>query len=170
MKAPASSALPALGEERGERTRAPSPGSAEARAREAHGRFDWRTIARHQAGALASAALDFGVMIALVQSFGVSPVASTAAGASAGAIFNFALGRRWIFQSKGRAGMGSQAIRYSVVSLASLLLNTFGEFVVHDLLRVQYVAARLIVAVLVSLAWNYPLHRAWVFAARAREA
>jgi putative flippase GtrA len=60
--------------------------------------------------------------------------------------------------------MRSQVLRYGIVSIASLLLNALGEFVVHDRLRVQYVAARLVVAVLVSVAWNYPLHRAWVFA------
>jgi putative flippase GtrA len=165
VKARLSSALPALPAERGELVRAGAPERA------LRSYLDWRTIAKHQAGALATAVVDFGVMIAAVQSLGLSPVTGTVAGAAVGAAVNFTLGRRWIFPTGGPVRMHPQAVRYGIVSLASLLLNALGEFVMHDLLRVQYVAARLVVAILVSVAWNYPLHRAWVFApSRSREA
>jgi putative flippase GtrA len=151
--------------ERGESVRADSP------ERDRRGYLDWRTIAKHQAGALAATVVDFAIMIAGVQGLGLSPVTGTVAGAAVGAGVNFTLGRRWIFPTDDPARMHLQAVRYAAVSLTSLLLNALGEFVLHDLLRVQYVAARLVVAVAVSLAWNYPLHRAWVFApARSREA
>jgi putative flippase GtrA len=163
VKARLSSALPALRVEHG--------ASVHTDSRDHRRHPDWRTLAKHQAGALASTAVDFGVMIAVVQALGLSPVMGTVAGATAGASVNFTLGRRWIFPTGGPTRVHPQAVRYAVVSLASLLLNALGEFVLHDLLRVQYVAARLVVAVVVSIAWNYPLHRAWVFApARSREA
>jgi putative flippase GtrA len=147
---------------RGESVRADSP------ERDRRSYLDWRTIAKHQAGALA---VDFAVMIGVVQGLGLSPVTGTAMGAAVGAGANFTLGRRWIFPTDDPARMHLQAVRYAAVSLTSLLLNALGEFVLHDLLRVQYVAAGLVVAVAVSIAWNYPLHRAWVFApARSREA
>jgi putative flippase GtrA len=165
VKARLSSALPALPAERGEFVRA---GVSE---RSVRSYIDWRTIARHQAGALAATIVDFGVMIAVVQGLGLSAVTGTVAGATVGAGVNFTLGRRWIFPTGDPVRMHLQAVRYGIVSVASLLLNALGEFVMHDLLRVQYVAARLVVAVLVSVAWNYPLHRAWVFApSRSREA
>ncbi len=129
----------------------------------------WKLIARHQAGALVATVVDFGTMIALVH-FGLSPVVGTAIGASCGATANFTLGRHWIFPADTPARVQQQITRYALVSAASLGLNTLGEFVLHDLLHMQYVVARLVVAVLVSLAWNYPLHRAWVFASRAHEA
>ncbi len=129
----------------------------------------WRVVARHQLGSLATTAVDFGVMISLVH-LGLTPVAGTAIGATSGAVMNFTLGRHWIFPANSPGRVDRQAIRYALVSAASLGWNTLGEFVVHDLLRVQYVVARLIVAVVVSLGWNYPLQRAWVFASRAREA
>jgi putative flippase GtrA len=129
----------------------------------------WRVVARHQLGALVTSAVDFAVMITAVH-LGLTPVAGTAIGASCGAVTNFTLGRQWIFPADAPARMHSQAVRYAIVSATSLGLNTLGEFVMHDLLRVQYVVARLIVAVIVSLGWNYPLQRAWVFASRAREA
>ena len=129
----------------------------------------WRVVARHQIGALVATAVDFGTMIALVHA-GLSPVAGTAIGASCGATANFTMGRHWIFPADTPARVHRQITRYAIVSAASLGLNTLGEFVMHDVLHMQYVVARLIVAVLVSLAWNYPLHRAWVFASRAHEA
>ena len=129
----------------------------------------WRVVARHQLGSLVTTGVDFSAMIALVH-LGLTPVAGTAIGATCGAVTNFALGRHWIFPADAPARVHRQAVRYAIVSAASLGLNTLGEFVMHDLLRVQYVVARLIVAVVVSLSWNYPLQRAWVFASRTREA
>jgi putative flippase GtrA len=123
----------------------------------------WRVVARHQAGALAATVVDFATMIGCVHA-GLAPVAGTAIGASAGAVTNFQLGRRWIF-AKGTAGkIPVQAARYAAVSVASLGLNTLGEFVLSNLLHVQYVLARVVVAAVVGVGWNFPLHRSWVFA------
>lgn len=123
-------------------------------------------MARHQLGALAATLVDFAVMIGCVHA-GLPPVAGTAVGAGSGAVANFSLGRHWIFPAGSPERVRRQAVRYAVVSLASLALNTLGEFVVHDVAHVQYVLARVVVAGVVGLAWNYPLHRAWVFAPRS---
>ena len=109
--------------------------------------------------------VDFGTMIACVHA-GLPPVAGTAIGAGCGAVTNFTLGRHWIFPTRTPGRLDGQALRYGVVSLASLALNTLGEFVVHDLAHVQYVIARVMVSGVVSLGWNYPLQRGWVFAPR----
>ena len=120
------------------------------------------TLAKHQAGALVATAVDFSVMIAMVEVFRRSAVTATAIGAACGALTNFTLGRRWIFpRHDGKAG--AQAVRYAAVSLGSLLLNTLGEALVNGVLRVPYALARLLVAVFVSVAYNFPLHRAFVF-------
>ncbi len=125
----------------------------------------WRGVARHQAGALVATLVDFGTMIACVRA-GLPPVAGTAIGASCGAVTNFSLGRHWIFRVVSPGRIQGQALRYAIVSLSSLALNTLGEFVVHDVAHVQYIVARLIVAGVVGVGWNYPLHRGWVFAER----
>jgi putative flippase GtrA len=122
----------------------------------------WRVIARHQLGALAASVVDFLVMIGCVHA-GLVPVAGTAIGATCGAVTNFTLGRHWIFRASTHGSAPRQAGRYAVASFTSLALNTLGEFVVHDVAHVQYVVARLLVAGFVGLAWNYPVHRAWVF-------
>lgn len=125
----------------------------------------WRVLARHQLGALVATLVDFGTMIACVHA-GLRPVSGTAIGAACGAIVNFTLGRRWIFPTGSPRRLDRQALRYAVVSLSSLGLNTLGEHVAHDLAHVQYVLARVLVAGVVGLGWNFPLHRGWVFAPR----
>ncbi len=119
-------------------------------------------LGRHQAGALVATAVDFGAMILLVEAAGVSPVLATAVGAACGAVTNFAMSRGWIFP-KHDGNTAGQAGRYAAVSAGSLALNTAGEALVHGVLGVPYLLARAIVAVLVSVAYNFPLHRAFVF-------
>ncbi len=121
-------------------------------------------LRRHQAASAMSAAVDFGVMIACVSGLGLGPVAGTVWGASAGALTNFSLGRHWIFEAHERA-WAPQALRYAAVSAASLGLNAAGEYLVAVRLGVAYVAARALTAVVVSLAWNLPMQRRFVFPA-----
>ncbi len=120
------------------------------------------TFARHQAGAVFVTALDFAVMSVFVEKLGTSAVIGTIAGASVGGVTNFVLGRKWIFTaSDGHAG--HQALRYTLVSGASLVWNATGEYLLHDRLGLQFQLARAIIAVLVSVAWNFPMQRAYVF-------
>jgi CDP-diacylglycerol--glycerol-3-phosphate 3-phosphatidyltransferase len=120
------------------------------------------TLTRHQIGAFAATALDFGTMAALVELGHVDPVRATLIGASCGAISNFLLGRRWVFRASDTAAI-PQAARYALVAAASAALNTLGEHLVHDGVGVQYLLARVLVAVSVGALWNFPLHRWFVF-------
>jgi putative flippase GtrA len=122
----------------------------------------FRVLGRHQIASLVSTAVDFGTMVLAVEAFGLSPVWATALGASLGAISNFVMGRHWVFRSREGAVAG-QAVRYGVVSAASAGWNTLGESIAVHWLGVQYFVARVVVAVLVSVGWNFPLQRAFVF-------
>lgn len=120
-------------------------------------------IARHQTGAVAATAVDFLVMIGWVEIVRGSPVVGTAIGAASGAFTNFVLGRRWIFRSTAAPAVG-QAIRYAMVSAGSLGLNTIGQHLGLRWLGLPYVLGRVLVAGLVGVGWNFPLHRHFVFA------
>jgi putative flippase GtrA len=120
------------------------------------------TFARHQAGSLIASAVDFSTMIAGVRLLDLHPAVATAGGAAAGATVNFLLGRYWIFPD-GRATAGGSAVRYALVSLVSLGLNTAGEYVLVSWARLQYVLARVIVAIAVSIVWNFPMQRGFVY-------
>lgn len=130
---------------------------------EPHGSGIWRTLGRHQLGAVLAGGADFVAMILCVEALGWSPVAGTAAGASIGALTNFCLGRAWIFRGLAPDEPAGQAVRYAVVSAASAGWNALGEHFLHDVARVQYVLARALVAVTVSVLWNFPLQRRFVF-------
>ena len=106
--------------------------------------------------------VDFAVMIALVERFGLSPVTGTVVGASLGAITNFFLGRVWVFP-RHSGHWAAQGSRYAVVAAASAGWNALGEHVVHDVAGIQYVLARVLVAIGVSLLWNFPMQRRFVF-------
>ena len=121
-----------------------------------------RQLGKHQVASLIATVVDFGTLIGLVELRLLGPVRATIAGASFGAAANFTLGRYWIFSAQHRHAR-SQAARYALVSVVSLGLNALGEHLLAGRLRVQYVAARAIVAVIVSLAWNFPMQRGFVF-------
>ena len=120
---------------------------------------------RHHAASIAATIVDFGTMIALVQAFDLRPVTATMAGAVAGGVTNFALGRVWAYAAEGgrEGALPGQALRYGLVTVASLLLNAGGEHLLVNGLGVQYVLARVGIATVVSNAWNYPMQRFFVF-------
>jgi putative flippase GtrA len=122
----------------------------------------WRTLGRHQLGALAATVVDFGTMILLVELLGLPPVTATAVGAAFGGVTNFSLGRAWIFR-KQSGHIAVQALRYALVSGGGAGWNALGEHLVHDRAHVQYVLARGLVSIAVSLLWSFPMQRRFVF-------
>ncbi len=126
---------------------------------------------RHQIASLLSTVVDFGTMIAVVELAHLSPDIGTGLGATLGAVTNFQLGRHFTFVAREERA-APQAARYAVVSAASAGLNTLGEHLLHHVLGVQYMAARVVVSIAVSLFWNFPLQRFFVFRAKldSREA
>lgn len=122
----------------------------------------WRTLGRHQIGGLVATVVDFGTMILCKETLGISPVAGTALGATLGGITNFTLGRAWVFpRHSGR--FRTQALRYALVSAGGAAWNALGEYLVFERAHIQYVLARSLVAVVVSLLWNFPMQRGFVF-------
>jgi putative flippase GtrA len=101
-------------------------------------------------------------MIALVGGVGLLPAVGTAVGAALGALTSFALGRAWIFRAISEEP-ARQAQRYALVAIGSLLLNGAGEHVFATVLGFDYIAARVFVAIAVSLGWNFPMQRRFVF-------
>ncbi len=123
-----------------------------------------RLVGKHQLASAITTLFDFSVMVACVQIFAVPAAAAALLGAGVGAVVNFQLGRRFTFVAT-REPLGKQAFRYAIVSGASALFNGLGELALHDGAGVEYVVARAIVAISVSLAWNLPMQRHYVFRA-----
>jgi putative flippase GtrA len=125
-------------------------------------------LGRHQLASLVATAVDFSVMVACVSGLAFAPSAATVAGAASGAAVNFAMGRRWIFAATSQSP-GGQALRYALVSAVSLALNAMGEYALAEILSVQFVLARVVVALCVGVAWNFPMQRSFVFGAGGSE-
>jgi putative flippase GtrA len=122
-------------------------------------------LSQHQLSSLAATGVDYCIMILCVSVFGLTPVLGTVLGALCGAITSFTLGRRWVFQASA-GDIRGQALRYAGVSALSLCGNAGGEWL---LVRVglQYILARVITSIVVGIAWNFPMHRHFVFRAAA---
>lgn len=112
--------------------------------------------------AAAATLVDYGTFAVLVQGVGAYPGTSTATGAFFGAITNFVINRLWTFKSRENS-LWVEVPRYAAISLTSLLLNTGGVILLVDGLKWNPMLGRILVGVLVSLCWNLPLHRYFVF-------
>lgn len=125
-------------------------------------------LGRHQLASLAATAVDFGTMIFVAKVLSQSAVLGTALGASLGALVNFSMGRAWIFTAR-NAQLGPQAVRYILISTTSLGLNVLGEYLLLREGVTNFVLARVLVAGLVSVLWNFPMQRNYVFRSRGEE-
>jgi putative flippase GtrA len=94
---------------------------------------------------------------------GVHYLFAAGAGAVTGAATDFSLKRRWAFDRARPEALGREGARYLAVSAGSLALNLPVAFALVDLLGLPAVPGVVAASVVVGVAWNYPLHRWWVF-------
>lgn len=120
------------------------------------------SFTKSQVAALIATAVDFFCLILLVELFAIWYVAATALAALVGAITNFLLGRHWSFLASDDF-WHHQAIRYFMVALGSLIFNTLGVFIITEELGFQYLISKTLVAIIIAMSFNYPLHRYYVF-------
>jgi len=120
------------------------------------------SFSKAQIAALIATAVDFFCLIILVELFSVWYAYATAIAALLGAITHFFLGRHWSFVATSDHWR-QQAMRYGWVSLGSLILNTMIVYGITELMGIQYVISKIIASVIIGIAFNYPLHRHYVF-------
>ncbi len=121
-----------------------------------------RLFAGAQVAALIGTAVDFVSLLFFKEVLGLWYVVATALGATLGAVTNFLLGRYWVFSST-ESKLHHQAFRYTLVSAGSLLLNTFGVFLITEYVGIHYFYSRVIVAILVAVTYNFILQKNFVF-------
>ena len=107
-------------------------------------------------------AVDYGSFTILVEVVGIYTGSSRALGALLGAITNFTLNKIYTFRTRDNSVL-VEVPRYAAISLTSLLLNTVGVILLTEGLRWNPLAAAAVVGLGVSLGWNLPLHRIFVF-------
>jgi putative flippase GtrA len=133
----------------------------------ARGRGVAAEVARFVRANLASAiatGLEWLIVTGLVVA-GVHYLLAAAAGAVTGAATDFSLKRHWAFDRAHRAHVGREGLRYLWVSAVSLALNLPVAYGLVDGLGLPAVPGVIGASILVGIAWNYPLHRWYVFRA-----
>jgi len=113
------------------------------------------------ASAIATA-VDYGTFTILVEVVGIYTGTSRALGAALGAVTNFTVNKVYTFKTRQNSVL-VEVPRYAAISLTSLLLNTVGVILLTEGLRWNPLVAAAVVGLAVSLGWNLPLHRIFVF-------
>lgn len=120
---------------------------------------------------------DFLVCFVLYAWVSLGSGPATALGAVAGGIVNCLINYKFTFKMR-ECSYWAIGVKFFLVWLGSLLLNTFGTVLLTQILtdstlldnwgmvqNLRYTIARLTVAIVVSVFWNYLLHRYFVFRA-----
>jgi len=115
-----------------------------------------------QLSAFLGGIVDYGVMLLCKEIFGLSVSLSICISGIIGAVVNFTINRVWAFK-KDDAAVGNQLWKFVLVVIGSILLKSQGTPFLSELTGIDYKITRLIVELIVSLGFNYPLQRFWVF-------
>ena len=122
----------------------------------------WESFGRAQVANLITSAVDYGTLFTLTEVFKVYYVHSRAISAIMGAITNFTLGRYWSFKAADKKS-GPQLFRYAIVSAGSLFLNVWGLYIITEKFHIKYGYSAVATSLLVSVFYNFPLQRIFVF-------
>jgi putative flippase GtrA len=115
-----------------------------------------------QAASIIATIVDFLTTILLVKFFGCWYVIATAVGTIAGGITHFSMGRHWVF-SAADGEIHSQALKYFLVWGVYILLSTAFVFVITNYADINYLISKIIVSIILSISYNYVLHKKFVF-------
>ena len=119
-------------------------------------------LIRHQGASFIATLADFGSFNLFLYGFGVWYVTSNIVGALIGATLNFILSSYWAF-SGSQNSLKSQVIKYTIVSIGSLILNTFFIYLLTDLAQFEPNLSKVIIAITIGISYNFVLMRYYVF-------
>jgi len=120
------------------------------------------SFSRSQVSSCAATLIDYGVLLLLKEGLQFWYVTATACGALVGALVNFILNRHWSFQAT-HSKIRHQALRYALVSVGSLILNTIGVYFFTEYIHIHYAISVVLISIMIGFLFNYPLHRHYVY-------
>jgi putative flippase GtrA len=113
-------------------------------------------------GAIATA-IQYVLLVALVEFAALEPVPASSIGYAAGAAFGYFANHRWTFG--GRAAHSTATLRYAAMLGFGFALNAAVVWILHDRAGLWYVAAQ-VVATGIGLFVNFAIASRWVYAER----
>jgi putative flippase GtrA len=120
----------------------------------------WSQFAQFAFVGCAATALQYLVLVLLVQGFQVSAQCASAVGFGCGAALSYLLNRQWTFQSTGPHAR--LVVRFALMVAAGFCLNSALMYSGIRMLGLYYLFAQCI-ATAVTLAMNFLVARIWVF-------
>lgn len=105
-------------------------------------------------------AVQYCILIFLVQVIRINPIISSSIGFSFGALVNYNINYRITFRSRKRHS--DAGIKYSSIALIGLSFNTFFLWCLFKKMEVNYLIAQAASTILV-LIWNFCANRLWTF-------
>lgn len=105
---------------------------------------------------------DYLVMLACTELLHIHYTISIAIGGVIGAIVNFTINRYWSFHAA-QQPVGRQLIRFCGMVAGSIFLKSSFTYLLTESLRLDYRISRICIELIVSLGFNFPLQKYWVF-------
>lgn len=123
---------------------------------------DRNRFMRFQVTAVLATAIDFIMTIFFKEAVGMHYSYAVGGGATCGAITAFSINRYWVFRSV-EAHPIRQAVRYILVAVGSVVLNTAGTYAVTEGFHFPYLISKTIVGIIVGFTYSYHLSKRFVF-------
>ncbi len=127
------------------------------------------TFTKAQAASVLATGVDFLVTFLLLHWAGVPPVAASAqvtfcgaTGTLCGGVTYFMISRTWVFNAQEKKWT-EQLNRYALVWIGNLVLNASGLYLLTRYTELSHMLAKIIVAIIVAVAYNYVLQKRFVF-------
>jgi putative flippase GtrA len=120
------------------------------------------TFLKAQTSSLIASLVDFIVTIACVELLGVWYGAASATGNVVGAGVHFTISRKWVFDATQR-NVRLQIGKYVCVWAGYVLLNMLMVVLMTTYMSLQYIVAKIIVSIILSVGYNYTLQKRFIF-------
>lgn len=120
------------------------------------------TFVKAQAASVVATIVDYSMTICLVEGLNVWPVSGSAVGAFSGGVTHFLISRNWVFGAQDKK-WSDQMFRYILVWAGNLILNVSCLFLATRYTTINYLMAKVIIALLVAFFYNYVLQKRYVF-------
>jgi putative flippase GtrA len=120
-----------------------------------------RRFLKAQISSAIATALDWGLITALIFA-GVHYLVAVVIGALVGAITDFSVKKWWVFRAR-KESIEGEAARYAVVSATGAVLNVMLSYLLVDGFGIHKNIGVILASAVVGFAWNYPMHRLYVF-------